>query len=67
MAFETEYNNIKKIASEELEFIEKYMILSIDVREEFKTHLINFLTAPSKRIRPLISILFYKSVYNQIS
>ena len=67
MAFETEYNNIKKIASEELEFIEKYMILSIDVREELKTHLINFLTAPSKRIRPLISILFYKSVYNQIS
>lgn len=67
MAFETEYKNIKKIAQEELEFIEKYMILCIDVQKDLRTHIINFLTAPSKRIRPLISVLFYKSIYKEIN
>lgn len=67
MSFEIEYKNIKKIAQEELEFIEKYMVLRIDLREELNTHIINFITAPSKRIRPLISVLFYKSVFGEIN
>ena len=67
MSFEIEYKNIKKIAQEELEFIEKYMVMRIDVRKELSTHIINFLTAPSKRIRPLISVLFYKSIFEEIN
>ena len=50
-----------------LPFIEKYMIQCIDVRDELKSHIINFLKAPSKRVRPLLSILFYKSLYGEIN
>jgi geranylgeranyl pyrophosphate synthase len=67
MTFEIEYNKIKDTAQKELEFIEKYMIQCIDVRDELKSHIINFLKAPSKRVRPLLSILFYKSLYGEIN
>ena len=67
MTFENKYKNIKEIASEEIKFIENFMIQSVDVREPLKSHIINFLTAPSKRIRPLLSVLLYKSLYGKIS
>lgn len=67
MTFENKYKNIKEIASEEIKFIENFMVQSVDIREPLKSHIINFLTAPSKRIRPLLSVLFYKSIYGKIS
>ncbi len=67
MTFEIEYNKIKNTALNELKFIEEYMIQCIDVRDELKLHITNFLKAPSKRVRPLLSILFYKSFYGEIS
>jgi geranylgeranyl pyrophosphate synthase len=67
MNFENKYNNIKQLASGEIKFIEEYMVQYMNTTEPLNTHLINFLTAPSKRIRPLLSILFYKSMYGKIN
>jgi len=67
MTFENKYKNIKKLVDAEIKFIESFMVHNIDTREPLKSHIINFLTAPSKRIRPLLSVLFYKSLYGEIS
>lgn len=67
MTFENKYKNIKELAQDEIKFIENFMVKNIETREPLKSHIINFLTAPSKRIRPLLSVLFYKSLYGKIS
>ncbi len=67
MTFENNYQNIKKIANTEIGFIEDFMVQNIYTREPLKSHIISFLTAPSKRVRPLLSILFYKSIFGEIS
>ena len=67
MTFENKYKNIKKIVQKEIEFIENYMVQSVDTREPLKSHIVNFLSAPSKRLRPLLSVLFYKSNCDEIS
>lgn len=61
------YENIKKLAKNELDNLEKYMVQIINTREPLNSHIINFLTAPSKRVRPLLSVLFYKSMYKDIN
>lgn len=67
MTFENKYQNIKKLAQDEIKFIEDFMVQSVDIREPLKSHIINFFTAPSKRVRPLLSVLFYKSCCGEIS
>ena len=67
MPFNEKYINIKKLAQAEINFIEKYMVQCINVREPLNSHIISFITAPSKRVRPLLSILFFKSLYNDIN
>jgi len=67
MTFENKYKNIKKIVQKEIEFIENYMVQSVDIRQPLKSHIVNFLSAPSKRLRPLLSVLFYKSNCDEIS
>ena len=66
MTFENKYKIIKKLAKDELNFIENYMVQCINTREPLSSHIINFLKAPSKRIRPVISILYYKSIFSDI-
>lgn len=61
------YENIKQIAQNELNIIEEYMFQSIDTREPLNSYIINFLSAPSKRVRPMLSILFYKSLHGNLS
>ena len=67
MTFEEKYADIRQLAKDEIEFIEKFMVQNVETREPLNSHIINFLNAPSKRIRPLLSILFYKSLYGDIS
>jgi len=67
MTFEEKYADIRQLAKDEIEFIEKFMVQNVKTREPLNSHIINFLNAPSKRIRPLLSILFYKSLYGNIS
>lgn len=67
MTFEYKYENIKKIVKNELEYIEDFMVQQIKVKEPLNSFIVNFLTAPSKRIRPVLSILYYKSKNDNIS
>lgn len=67
MTFEKKYNIIKELANYEIKFIEEYMVQNINTREPLCSSIISFLKAPSKRIRPLLSILFYKSIFNTIN
>ena len=61
MKFEDKYINIKQLCSEELKEIEKIMIDALDLRQEFLPYVAGFLKAPSKRIRPVLSLLFLKA------
>lgn len=61
MNFNEKYNLIKNLAKTELEIIEKTMVSQINTREPLNNSLIKFLTLPSKRIRPLLAILYTKA------
>lgn len=58
MKFNDKYENIKKLCEVPLSQIEQIMINSVNLREELYPYVVKFLTSPSKRIRPLISILY---------
>lgn len=62
MTFNEKYNKIKHLAISEISEIEEKMVSSIQTREPLKSHIINFLTSPSKRIRPVLAILYSKSL-----
>lgn len=62
MTFNEKYSKIKYLASEELKKIEENITSSIHTREPLKSHIVQFLTAPSKRIRPVLAILYTKAL-----
>lgn len=61
MNFNEKYNSIKNLAKNEIEAIEENMISLIKTREPLNSALVKFLTAPAKRIRPLLAILYTKA------
>lgn len=61
MNFNEEYKKIRKIADYELDLIEKKMIEPISISEPLNSRIREFLTSPSKRVRPFITILYLKS------
>lgn len=67
MNFQEQYEKIKVLAKPELEIIEKNLIEDVHTREPLNSALKNFLTAPSKRIRPLLSILYLKANEENLS
>lgn len=67
MNFQERYEKIKVLAKPELEIIEKNLIKDVHTREPLSSALKNFLTAPSKRIRPLLSILYLKANEENLS
>lgn len=62
MTFNEKYSKIKYLASDELKKIEENITSSIHTREPLKSHIVQFLTAPSKRIRPVLAILYTKAL-----
>ena len=67
MSFNDDYIKIKKLVAPELEIIEQKMVNPINIQEPLKTHVINFLKAPSKRIRPALAILLSKAVGEELT
>ena len=67
MTFSEEYNKIKQIAQQELSIIEDKLVENIDIRKELMLPLKQLLTAPSKRVRPLIAILYTKANKEDLS
>lgn len=65
MSFSEKYNDIRKLAQTELSLIEEKMVSPISIREPLNTYVIKFLKAPSKRIRPLLAVLYMKA-HNEI-
>lgn len=63
MSFKEEYNNILNIVKDDVDRVNKELISFININEPLKTKLVNFLTAPSKRIRPLLTFLYLRA-YN---
>ncbi len=61
MSFKEKYNKIKESVKYELEIIEEKMVSQIHTREPLNSSLKNFLTLPSKRIRPVLGILYTKA------
>lgn len=61
MSFNEKYENIRKLAEPELSVIEKKVVSSVVVREPLNSHLVKFLTGPSKRIRPVLAVLYMKA------
>lgn len=67
MNFNNKYNIIKNLAQKELEIIENKIVSEIQTRQPLKSSLINFLTAPSKRIRSVLTILYLKALGENIN
>lgn len=67
MSFNDDYIKIKKLVAPELEIIEQKMVNPINIQEPLKTHVINFLKSPSKRIRLTLAILLSKALEEELS
>lgn len=60
--FQKKYSEITGLVQNELNQILQEMIKNIDVHVSLKSELLKILNAPSKHIRPLISILYLKAL-----
>ena len=67
MGFNEQYNNIKQLTAPEIEIIEQKMIEDINLPEPVNTMLKSFLLAPSKRIREVLPVLYFKSLGRELS
>ena len=67
MGFNEQYNNIKQLTAPEIEIIEQKMIEDINLPEPVNTMLKSFLLAPSKRIREVLPVLYFKSLGKELS
>jgi len=67
MSFEAQYIKYKQLFSGELSKIDKIILDTVSPREELKTPLLNFLNSPSKRIRPVLAMLYLKALEFEIS
>lgn len=66
MKFESEYKNIKNTVKEDFILLEKQINELFVDDNPLNSQLISFLTAPSKRIRPLLGFLFLRCVFENI-
>lgn len=60
--FQKKYSEITSLVQNEINQILQEMIKDIDVHVSLKSELLKFLNAPSKHIRPIISILYLKAL-----
>lgn len=67
MSFEDRYIQIKNIVKEDFNFIESEIKNLFADKSPLDKDLSNFLTAPAKRLRPLLGLLFLKCLYGKIN
>ncbi len=67
MNFNEKYKTIKQLVLQELNVIESEMTSMIVLREPLRASLIKFLTLPSKRVRPVVAILYLKACGVELS
>lgn len=62
MSFNGKYKSVKELCAKELSVIEKILISNIEVQQELQPYIIKFLTSSSKRIRPVLSLLYLYAI-----
>lgn len=67
MNFEENYKKIKDVVREDLDFLESGIKNLFANKNPLNKDLSDFLTAPAKRLRPLLGILFLKCVFGEIN
>lgn len=67
MNFEEEYNKIKTIVGDDLALLEENIGELFSGNTPLDSQLLSFLTAPSKRLRPLLGFLFLRSSLGTIN
>ena len=67
MSFNEQYKNIKQLAISEINIIEQKMIEDINLQEPLNSFLKDFLLAPSKRIREVLPVLYFKALNKNLS
>jgi len=66
MSFENKYKKITGLVREDLNILEQNIKNLFEDTNPLCQDLSNFLTAPAKRLRPLLGILFLKNIFNTL-
>lgn len=67
MNFEQKYLQIKNVVEEDFKILETGILEIFSTKTPLDKELERFLTAPSKRLRPLLGFLFCRNIYNKIN
>lgn len=67
MGFDTEYQKIKNLVNDDLNFLENNIKKIVINNNPLDKYLVDFLTAPSKRLRPLLGFLFLRALFNELN
>lgn len=67
MNFEDKYQNIKNTVKEDMYLLEEEITSLFNGETPLDKTLLEFLKAPSKRLRPLLGFLFLKSALNEVN
>lgn len=65
--FEQEYSRINGIVREDLDFLEKEIQGLFADKNPLEKDLSSFLSAPAKRLRPLLGVLFLRALFGEIN
>lgn len=67
MTFEKAYSPIKSTVKADLDFLENEIQVLFSDKNPLDKDLSNFLTAPAKRLRPLLGFLFLRTLFDKIN
>lgn len=67
MEFEEKYLKLKKIVNDDLFLLEEEIQKTFTNKTPLDKDLFNLLTAPSKRLRPLLGFLFLKNLFKKVN
>ncbi|MEI8129139.1 MAG: polyprenyl synthetase family protein [bacterium] len=67
MLFDEKFNDIKSIIKEDLDYLEQGLKKTFTRENPLDKDLSAFLTAPAKRLRPLLGALFLRCVFGEIN
>lgn len=67
MDFNSEYEDIKNIVKDDLIKIEKDILDLFTDNTPLHQELLSYLTAPAKRLRPLLGLLYLKSIFGEVN
>lgn len=67
ITFEEQYTKIKNLVKEDFDILENEIGNLFQDKNPLNEQLYSFLTAPAKRLRPLLGFLFFRCIFNNIN